>query len=153
MKKISILFILALVASVTAYASELSPKALNMRTQLKSYIKEMGYNPSIDEDGDIAFDCEDSFYYVHFQDYKDAVAVSLVKSFHNDTGKSNAAIDRLCYDLMYDFVMVKVYPTTTYKTIRVEVEALYSTSAQVKEFFEDNLLIVSIVADDLLDRI
>ena len=153
MKKISILFIFALVATVTACASELSQKALNMRTQLKSYISQLGYNPYIDEDGDIAFEYENSGYYVHFQDYKSVVAVSLVKSFRNDTGKSNAAIDRLCYDVMSDFVMVKVYPTTTHKSIRIEVEALYNTSAQVKEFFEDNLLIVSIVADDLLERI
>lgn len=152
MKKISILFIFALLASVVAHA-ELSQRALNMRTQLKSYINSLGYNPSIDEDGDIAFEYDNLSYYVHFQDYKDAVAVSLVKSFRNDTGKSNAAIDRICYDVMSDFVMVKVYPTTTYKSIRVETESLYSTSAQVKEFFEDNLMIVSIVAEDLLDRI
>lgn len=152
MKKISILFIFALLASVVAHA-ELSQKALNMRTQLKSYINSLGYNPSIDEDGDIAFEYDNLSYYVHFQDYKDAVAVSVVKSFRNDTGKSNAAIDRICYDVMSDFVMVKVYPTTTYKAIRVETESLYTTSAQVKEFFEDNLMIVSIVAEDLLDRI
>lgn len=151
MKKISILFIFALLASVVAHA-ELSQRALNMRTQLKSYINSLGYNPSIDKDGDIAFDYDNSSYYVHFQDYKDAVAVSLFKSYRNDTGKSNAALDRICYDVMSDFVMVKVYPSSTYKTIRVETEALYTTSAQVKEFFEDNLMVVSIVAEDLLER-
>ncbi len=151
MKKISILFIFTVLASLVAHA-ELSQKALNMRTQLKSYINTLGYNPTIDEDGDIVFKYDGMVYYMHFQDYKNVVAVSIVNSIKNDTS-SHAAVDRLCYDMMNDYIMVKVYPTTTYKSIRVEIESLFDTSAQVREFFEENLMIVSIVAEELLERI
>lgn len=172
LKKFLLFAFVAIAVALSAHGADLSREALNLRAQIKSYLTQTGHNPTIDQDGDvrftyeghvfyiqifdiagdIAFDYDNSSYYVHFQDYKDAVAVSLFKSYRNDTGKSNAALDRICYDVMSDFVMVKVYPSSTYKTIRVETEALYTTSAQVKEFFEDNLMVVSIVAEDLLER-
>ncbi|MBO4955808.1 MAG: hypothetical protein J6C77_05340 [Muribaculaceae bacterium] len=151
MKKLSILFIFALIASFAANA-ELSQKALNMRSQIKSYINSLGYSPYIDEDGDISFTYDGSSYYMHLQDYKDAVAVSIVKGFSNDTDLSHSTIDKLCWSIQQDYILVKVYPTTSYKTIRVEVEALYKTAAQVKQFFDDNLTVVSIVADALVER-
>lgn len=152
MKKISLLFIFALLASVVAHA-ELSQKALNMRTQLKSHIASMDLSPYIDEDGDIRFDYDGLKYYVHFQDFNDVVAVSIVKNFTNDAGLSNSKVDKICYDITENFLLVKVYANSKYEIIRVELEALYNTPAQVKELFYYSLVSVSSAARELLDRL
>lgn len=153
MKKISILSILIFLVSIASNAADLSQKAQNMRSQLKSYLSSNGYSPSIDSDGDIKFTHDGGSFYVHFQDYKSEVAVSIYKMYTNDTDLSNATLKNICQEIMTEYIMAKVYMSSTCKTLYIEAEALYDTPAQVKDLFESNLMLVSIIADKFLERI
>lgn len=153
MKRISILAILIFFISIASTAADLSQKAQNMRTQLKSFLTSNGYSPSIDSDGDIKFKHDGGTYYVHFQDYQSEVAVSIYKMYNNDTDLSSEALKNICQDIMRDYIMAKLYMSSTYKTIYIEVEALYDTPTQVKDLFESNLLLLSIIVDKFLERI
>lgn len=152
MKKLSLIFLFTLVCSIVAHA-ELSQKALNMRSQIKTYISGKGYSPSIDSDGDIAFKVDGESYYVHLQDYRGVVAVAITKYLNNNTELSHGTIDKICWSLGNDYRLVKIYPTSTYQSVKVEVEALYDTASQFNQFFDTNLLIVSIVTDALVERV
>lgn len=152
MKKTTIILLLSLLCSFVAKA-DLSQKALNMRSQIKSYLNTEGYSPSIDSDGDIAFTYDGGKFYVHFQDYKDKVAVSIVKYLKNDTDLSHSSIDKLCWSIDSDYMLVKVYPNTSYSQLKIEAEALYDNASQFKQFFFTNIVIVDLVTDELIERV
>ena len=153
MKKISILAILIFIVSIASNAADLSQKAQNMRTQLKSYLSSNGYTPSIDSDGDIKFKHDGGTFFVHFHDYQSKVAVSIYKMYDNDTNLSSTALKNICQEIITEYIMAKLYMSSTYNTITIEVEALYDTPAQVKDLFESNLLLVSIIDGKFLERI
>ena len=153
MKKISILSILILLASIVSSAADLSQKAQNMRTQLKSYLTSNGYSPSIDSDGDIEFKHDGSIFYVHFQDYQSKVAVSIYKPYNNNTDLSNVALKNICQEIMAEYIMAKLYMSSSYKRIYIEVEALYDTPAQVKDLFKSNLKLLTVIDKVFRERI
>lgn len=64
MKKIFLFFIATFYSLTISYADELNANQLHLRTQISNFLKEEGFVPEIDSDGDIKFKYEGKSYYV-----------------------------------------------------------------------------------------
>ncbi|MBR4440859.1 MAG: hypothetical protein IKS00_04835 [Bacteroidales bacterium] len=97
MKKNIILFAALLIFSATAFAQdELSTKARNYRDEVKRFLQEEGFSPTVDG-SEIDFKKEGVSYWIRFY-YSDPVLVSFqISGFNNNYSDKNAMLEALSY--------------------------------------------------------
>lgn len=140
MKKVFLFLFCLLCGFMTVHADDLTGKALTMRGQIKSFIAEEGYTPSIDSDGDVMFKYEGDKYWVTMENYADGVYFQLFTV----TSISDANINRVRRaadeaQRNYKFVRCNVGE----RSVTVECVAYIQSIAEFRQLFPRYLNIVS----------
>ena len=141
MKRIMTAITLACVVLMQAYAQEFTSAQLSLRNQIKTYIAEEGYMPTIDSDGDIKFKREGTTYYVIVsKTNSNPMYVRLICSYdYGETTYTRANIAKQLPEL------------SRYKGVKV---ALYNSSyAYEGDMYLNNAKSFTDVFNTLLDQI
>ena len=88
MKRILLSLFVAIIGLGAVAEDDVTGNARSMRTQIVNYIRNEGYNPSVDDDGDIMFRYEGDNYYIQCQNYGDEVYVRTFSDMSTDESPS-----------------------------------------------------------------
>lgn len=150
MKKI--LFILiTLLANANVYASDVTGDALSMRTQIKNYLAQEGYVPSIDEDGDIAFKYEGTKYYISCENYSEMVYLTV--SSYIGAGDTNATLlRRVCNDVQRGLKIVRINLSSSQETVTIECADVLTSITEFKRMFYNYMTILQLADERIKDK-
>lgn len=139
--------------SMAAHADGLSSKALNLRSQIKSYLATEGYTPSIDDDGDIKFKYNGYTYYISLADVSDDVVIRYMVGVTVPDSLTRGQANKLCLDLTQGKLCVRAILTTSGKTIYVQIDAFCSGISMFKSLFLKNMQLLDSTSDSLVESI
>lgn len=112
MKRLFCFFVFATIGfSVTFAQKTFSSGQRALRDNIKSYLQEEGYQPSLDSDGDIKFKRQGDVYFVCVSETDEApyyVRLSKYFSYNDKISKSKIA---LYYDAINQYKMIKLVAT------------------------------------------
>lgn len=131
MKKNFFLLMLAAIFSVTAFAATPTGKALTFQEQTMTYLKNEGYVPQIDPDGDIMFKSEGKTIYIEYSNFGPGVYMDmycLVGIEDSNMNKLRRAADEAQRSLK--FVRIDI---VSEETATINIKQYLSTMADFKE--------------------
>ncbi|MBR1550678.1 MAG: hypothetical protein IJ634_08605 [Bacteroidales bacterium] len=129
MKKIA-LFIMVIVCfggSVLAQSKTLSSSQLALRNSIQSYLKAEGFQPMIDDDGDIKFKRQGDTYFVRVSATdENPMFVKLSKYFNYNDAITRTKL--LLFNGDNDYKMCKIFPANEFYIIKSEMYLTTSSS-------------------------
>lgn len=146
MKRILLSLFVAIIGLGAVAEDDVTGNARSMRTQIVNYIRNEGYNPSVDDDGDIMFRYEGDNYYIQCQNYGDEVYVRTFSDMSTDESPINRV--RRAADFgqnEYKFVRVLVLDGF----IRTECVVSINTLSEYKRRFRSYLTIIQEVEKEI----
>lgn len=148
MKKITLCFMVmvCLGATVFAQSNTLSGSQLALRNNIQSFLKTEGFQPTIDDDGDIKFKRQGYNYYVKIYPADDDpmfVQFSIYFNYSDDITRTKIIL----FNSEHNYKMCKVFPANEYYVIRSELYLTKSSS------FTDIFYKILSVMDGLRDEI
>ena len=150
-KKLLLLAVMVLTMAFAAGAADLSSKALTFRSQIKSYLSNQGYTPSIDDDGDVKFKYGGYTYYIHVMEFNGNLITRYMVGVNAPDDMSRARANALCLKVSQNKICARSYLTTSGKTIFVELDAFCSGIAMFKDMFSVNMQLLDGVSDGLIE--
>lgn len=148
MKKV--LIVLFACISLTGFAQ--SDEEVERQTQQNyiQFLKEEGFMPSVDDDGDVMFKKEGSSYYMCPTD--DNRYFKVCKWLTNEDKVQNLEIHQAMINTMRRYKAVKIYATSDYSGIWVEVSCFLAEEDDFKFIFYRALDVVSAAKDSFLEE-
>ena len=146
MKRILLSLFVAIIGLGAVAEDDVTGNARSMRTQIVNYIRNEGYNPSVDDDGDIMFRYEGDNYYIQCQNYGEEVYVRTFSDMSTDESPINRV--RRAADFgqnEYKFVRVLVLDGF----IRTECVVSINTLSEYKRRFRSYLTIIQEVEKEI----
>ena len=146
MKRILLSLFVAIIGLGAVAEDDVTGNARSMRTQIVNYIRNEGYNPSVDDDGDIMFRYEGDNYYIQCQNYGDEVYVRTFSDMSTDESPINRV--RRAADFgqnEYKFVRVLVLDGF----IRTKCVVSINTLSEYKRRFRSYLTIIQEVEKEI----
>lgn len=149
MKKIFFIIVALLATSLSGFASdELNARGSAIRKNIMTFLREQGYVPTLDSDGDITFKREGKNYYVSFQNFGDELYVEtygLLGTEDSDYNKVLAAANKAQKSLK--FVRCDVSDSF----VSFGCVQLISSVAAYEHTFSDYMLILSTARERILE--
>lgn len=130
-----LVLLLAVLMALPAMA-EYTPEQKAFRNSVMTYLREEGYAPKIDEDGDLAFKKEGSSYYIRFMDGGD---ISYYVEFHGPglslTDANKAVALMACNHVNLNKKCAKAMITSDHKSITFTVELFCESASDFNAVF------------------
>lgn len=149
MKKILFVIVVILATSLSGFASDdLSSRGISVRKNIMTFLREQGYVPSLESDGDISFKSEGKSFYVSFQNFGDELYVEtygLLGTEDSDHNKVLAAANKAQKSLKF----VRCDVSDTY--VSFGCVQLISSVAAYEHTFSDFMLILSTARERILE--
>lgn len=156
MKKIILaLMMFVSMASVAFAAGKTTDSdAITFRNRIQNYIRDEGYSPSIDDDGDIKFKKEGQSYWITVESYRDGYYVKLYTGTVSSASmyKCLSSANKVMRD--YKFVRISTTESDDSKVLWIENCWYCTTLSQFEQMFTPAMLVVSTClseVDDLLE--
>lgn len=129
MKKIALFisFFVCISGSVWAQSKTLSSSQLTLRNSIQSYLKSEGFQPMIDDDGDIKFKRQGDIYFVSVSATDENPMFAKLSKYIN----YNDDITRtklILFNSEHDYKMCKIFPAEKYFVIKSEMYLTTSSS-------------------------
>lgn len=141
--------LIALIASLGTFA-EVTGEALTFRNQIKSYLSQEGYVPTIDTDGDIAFKYEGSKYFISVDNYGEMVYVT-VSYYMNAEDTNSTLLRRVANDVERGLKLVRIYLTQNQQTLILECAAANTSIAEFRRMFYNYMEILTLAKERVTD--
>ena len=149
MKKLfSTLLLVFFFTSFQAFADDVfTTRQLALRSEVQSFLKQEGFMPEIDADGDIRFKREGSTYYIHIDKSNKSPMYLTLQSYFNYTDDlSKSKVSAALADLnMWKAVKVVLYRNQ----FAIQAEMFLTNSEAFKTVFYKLIGIVSDVEDEV----
>ena len=129
MKKITLLIaiIICFSGSVLAQSKTLTSSQLALRNSIQSYLKSEGFQPMIDDDGDIKFKRQGYTYFVRVSATdENPMFVKLSKYFNYNEAVTRTKL--LLFNADNDYKMCKIIPGNEYYVVKSEMYITTSSS-------------------------
>ncbi len=110
-----------------------------------SVIQSLGYNPSIDNDGDIVFRYQMKCMYVMIGDNEDRYLSVIFPQFYEIEDGEDALVLATCNKVTRDVKMVKVYIDQTFKNVSSSCEFFYTDEEAVAQNITQSLRILGMI--------
>lgn len=151
MKKILFTLIACLTFSLAGFAkSDTTGKAATFTTQIKNYLTAEGYQPSLDDDGEIKFKSQGKTFYISVKNYDDGVCVDIYNTL--GIADSNLSKVRIAAD----------NAQMAYKWVRVDIDSsemcsfnvwhYFDSMVQFKAMFPNFISVIRSVRDKMVDE-
>lgn len=139
--------------AMSAHAADLSQKALNFRTQIKSYLSSGGYEPSIDSDGDVKFKYNGYTYYIRVVDISGDIMVRYMVGVTVPDNVGRGRANKICLNIAQKKLCARAFLTESGSTIFVQIDAFCSGLSMFKSLFEANMMLLDTVSDDVVSEL
>lgn len=150
MKKILLFIIVAFCTLGISYADEFSAGQLQLRTQIADFLKEEGFVPEIDSDGDIKFKYEGKPYYVSVSKTDNTpMYIAFFRSFEYPT-KYSKEIVKIASAKLNLYKGVKLLCLTN--SFRIQAEMYISNAEAFKYAFYKCVSQINNLSDDFIDE-
>ena len=153
LKKILMLAVVAIAMVVSASAADLSSEARSLRTQIKSYLSQEGYVPSIDEDGDIKFKYQGNTYFIQLFDIAGDIALRYMVGVTIPDNVSQARAKAICLEITQQKLCSRAIVTSSGRTINVQIDGFCSGISMFKDLFLTNMMLLDGVSDNVLEKL
>ncbi len=129
-------------------ASAKSQRETNFTNQVLNFLKEEGYMPSLDSDGDVKFKSQGDTYFVVASDYDDGCYVKVMGIMGAEDVNVRAVLEA-CNATVAEYKFVRCYYNSSSQAIVYECAGFFTGIQQFKEIFADYLNILR-SADEML---
>ncbi|MDE6382823.1 MAG: hypothetical protein K2K79_00545 [Paramuribaculum sp.] len=153
LKKLLLVAFVAISAAMSAYGADLSREALNLRSQIKSYLSQEGYVPSIDEDGDIKFKYQGNTYFIQLFDIVGDIALRYMVGVTIPDNVSQARAKEVCLYVAQQKLCTRAIVTSSGRTINVQIDGFCSGISMFKDLFLTNMKLLDGVSDNVLEEL
>lgn len=147
MKKIVLTLVMIVsmvtVSFATGKTTDADADATAFRNRVQTYVRNEGYAPSIDNDGDIKFKKEGETYWISVEPYKEGYYVKLFSGTISSQSMYNClkTANQLMHD--YKFMRVTVTESDGQNILYVETTMYCTTLAQFEQMFSSAITAVS----------
>ena len=152
MKKLLILTLVLLTFAGNSYAQKnLNSQQQQLRTSIMNFLRNDGYAPQIDEDGDISFKKEGSAYFVIIGENNESpMFVSLSKLFPYGDGVTKGAILPYVAEINR-YKMGKILIRDSYFEIRCEL--FLTSSSAFTSIFDKMMVVIDEARGELVNKL
>lgn len=150
MKKIILSVVLMLCIVTSMFSKELNTRQLQLRSDIKLFLKEEGYMPEYDSDGDIKFKSEGRVYYVSVSDVDESPMYVCLSSGYNYGESFNSD---MCYFATRELNLYKgVKVLCAEKSFSIRAEMYLADSEHFKQVFYKMMNQIKSVSNDYIDE-
>jgi len=149
MKKYIIAFVALLACTFTMTAAEKTQREQSFAKQISDFLRAEGYQPSIDDDGDVAFKYQGDKFWVSVEEYDDGYYVKLFSVMSAEDTNRRGVLEA-CAQTMAAYKYVRCYPVKS--SIIYECTSYFSNLYQFKLLFPD-LMQVLTYSDKKLQKV
>lgn len=153
LKKFLLFAFVAISAAMSAYGADLSREALNLRSQIKSYLSQEGYVPTIDEDGDIKFKYQGNTYFIQLFDIGGDIALRYMVAVSIPDNVSQTRAKAICIKIAQQKLCSRAVVTSSGRSISVQIDGFCSGIAMFKDLFLTNMMLLDGVSDNVLEEL
>lgn len=150
MKKFLLSLLIQVCALQVIVAADLTPAQIKLRNELQSFLKEEGFMPEIDSDGDICFKKEGSIYYISINKNDESpMYISLIRYFNYPDEYSHEVVKMATAELnKYKGVKVLCYESS----FRIQSDMYLVSAEAFKYAFYSMMSQIAYVEDDFIDE-
>lgn len=147
-----VLFMLCIVTSIMVHAQkDLNNNQLNLRTGIFNFLKEEGFTPEIDKDGDIKFKRQGDTYFVIIDAANESPMYLVFAEFINVPERYSETVAKLASEqLTRRFKAVKCNYISNNRTFRVAAEMFVRSSEPFKEAFYKLTSVMDSLEDEII---
>lgn len=153
LKKFLLFAFVAIAVALSAHGADLSREASNLRSQIKSYLSQEGYVPSIDEDGDIKFKYQGNTYFIRLFDIAGDIALRYMVGVSIPDNVSQTRAKAICIQVAQQKLCTRAVVTPSGQSISVQIDGFCSGIAMFKDVFSTNMMLLDSVSDDVLEQL
>ena len=152
MKKV-MLFMLCLMASTWAFAQkDLNSSQLKLRTEIFNFLKEEGFMPEIDSDGDIKFKRQGGTYFIMIDDANNSPMYLDFAEYISAPEKYSETVLKLASERLTNrYKAIKCNYVASSKTLRVAAEMFLRSAEPFKEVFYKLASIMDSLEDEIIN--
>lgn len=152
MKKVLFL-LLCFVACNAAFAQkDLTSSQLKLRTEILNFLKEEGFTPEIDSDGDIKFKRQGGVYFVVISDANTSPMYVALEEYISAPERYSETVLRLASEKLTErYKAIKCNYIASSKTLRLAGEMFLRSSEPFKEVFYKLVSIMDTVEDKIIE--
>lgn len=154
MKK-AMLFVLCLIATTLAFAQkDLNSSQLKLRTEIFNFLKEEGFAPEIDKDGDIKFKRQGNYHYVIIAENNESPMYVEMERYVAVPEKYSEVTARVAaHNLSRRYKAVKCYFTGNDKVITFSAQMFVRSSEPFKEVFYKLCTVMDDMKEEMNERL
>ena len=152
MKK-AMLFVLCLIATTLAFAQkDLNSSQLKLRTEIFNFLKEEGFMPEIDSDGDIKFKRQGGVYFVVISDANTSPMYMALEEYVSVPDRYSETVLRLASERLTErYKAIKCNYMASSKTLRLAGEMFLRSAEAFKEVFYKLVSVMDTVEDKIIE--
>ncbi|MDE7161026.1 MAG: YbjN domain-containing protein [Muribaculaceae bacterium] len=151
MKNLFLALALLIMGAVCSEAAAKTTSESNFSNQVLNFLKQEGYMPSIDSDGDVKFKSEGDTYFVIAHDYNDGWYVKIM-GLMGAEGVNTRAVLEACNATVAEYKFVRCYYRAQNSDIVYECAGYFTGIEQFKALFEDFMSILKNADSMLLEK-
>lgn len=140
--KCMLVMLIASAAWVSVAAKPSDADVDRYKASAMSFVREEGYMPTLDSDGDISFKREGNSYWVQVEAYEDGYYVT-VMTLTGIEGSNLTKVRRAMDEAVRSIKFARQYTTTSEKSVVTSYSWYCTSIADFKKMFSDALLVVS----------
>lgn len=108
-------------------------------------LKEMGYSPELDNDGDIVLHYQMKYIYVMTGDEEDPYVSVMLPQFHEIEDGQETLTLAICNKMTRELKLVKVYVDDTFQNITASCEFFYANKEALEQNLNHSLRLLGVV--------
>lgn len=140
MRKILLTLVALLALAGFSARAEKPARAASFCNEVKKYLTQEGYAPTIDSDGDVKFKCEGDIYYVYADTYDDGYYVK-VMALMNAADASRRGVLEAVNETMRSYRYVRCYLNNSQDVV-YECAGYFDNLYQFKQMFPNYMSVL-----------
>lgn len=154
MKK-AFLLMLCFIAFTTAFAQkDLNSSQLKLRTEIYNFLREEGYAPEIDSDGDIAFKRSGERYYIIISEVNDSPMYVRFEHYWTVPDQYTGIVARLAAEnLTRQYKAIKCYYLSSSETMKIAADMFLRSSEPFKQVYYQLCSSLDDMESDLMETL
>lgn len=118
---------------------------MNKKELILQTLEKMGYNPEIDNDGDIIFRFQMKSVFVLMEGEDEKYVSVMLPQFHEIADGEETLVLAVCNKMTRELKLVKVYVDRTFKNVTATCEFFYANEEALEDCLAQSLELLGIV--------
>lgn len=151
MKKLILALIMLVTMSTVAFASgrTTDSEAIAFRNRIQNCVRNEGYSPTIEDDGDIKFKKEGTAYWISVEPYKNGYYVKVYSGTTSDSSMYNCLYSANAVMCDYKFLQINTHDGDNSRIFILTYDWYCTTLSQFEQMFPSAMSVVSSALSDL----